>query len=63
MNSRNEALFAVEQGAPNWDIPGIVAALRELRDASLEGRARRGKRQTCQHAAAIGKLADRRCGR
>ncbi|MEI8162491.1 MAG: serine O-acetyltransferase EpsC [Betaproteobacteria bacterium] len=43
MNSRNEALFAVEQGAPNWDIPGIVAALRELRDASLEGRARRGK--------------------
>jgi serine O-acetyltransferase len=43
MNSRTGAFFATEQTAPNWDIPGIVSALRELRDASLEGRARRGK--------------------
>jgi serine O-acetyltransferase len=43
MNSRNSALFAAEQAAPNWDIPGIVASLRQLRDASLEGRSRRGK--------------------
>ena len=43
MNSRNSALFSVEHGAPNWDIPHIVASLRELRDASLAHRSRRGK--------------------
>lgn len=43
MNSRNSALFAADQAAPNWDIPQIVASLRELRDASLANRSRRGK--------------------
>jgi len=43
MNSRNSALFVAEQAAPHWDIPHIVGSLRELRDASLANRSRRGK--------------------
>jgi serine O-acetyltransferase len=43
MNGRNSALFAAEQLTPSWDIPHIVAALRQVRDASLANRSRRGK--------------------
>jgi serine O-acetyltransferase len=43
MNSHKSALFSAEQPESHWDIPQIVSALRQLRDASLEGRARRGK--------------------
>lgn len=41
MNSRLTALHA-DRATPNWEIPQIVVELRRLRDASLEGRARRG---------------------
>lgn len=44
MNSRNPDLHDVANEAMlEWDIPGIVAELRTLRDASLAGRARRDK--------------------
>ncbi len=43
MSNRNGASLAADQATPNWDVPRIVAALRELRDASLANRSRRGK--------------------
>lgn len=44
MSSREPVLHeSADEAAPAWDIPGIVAELRQLRDDSLAGRARRGK--------------------
>jgi hypothetical protein len=57
MNSRNGALFAADQAAPNRDIPHIVASLRELRDASLANRARRGNWSTLQAQIEVARQA------